>query len=498
MERHGERNATGLAGTDRRIRLDRTIGDQAKLRALPQVQRLLESPQAAALQDRVSRPVLLGALRTVLDHVRGQLLADPAQAAPSVEELLAAAADIIAAGDRRGLRRTINATGIVLHTNLGRAPLAQAALDALIETGRGYSNLEFDLAAGARGSRTQGIEPLLTELTGAEAALAVNNAAAAVLLALSALAGSGPTGAGEVIVSRGELVEIGGGFRIPDVIRQGGARLVEVGTTNKTRIADYADAITPQTRMLLKVHQSNYRITGFTAEASVPELAVLAKAHGLVLMHDLGSGALVDLRRFGGPYEPTVQDAQAAGADLVAFSGDKLMGGPQAGMLIGTRAAVDPLRRHPLLRAVRLDKMSLAALEATLRLYRDPDMAIAQVPALRMLAQRPATLAARAGRLCAGLEGMIVADIEASPGYAGGGTLPDIVIPSHVVALHSGTVGAELLATRLRLHHPAVVGRLAGGRLLLDMLTVADAEVAEIAAAIREVLQPEAGGRQTS
>ena len=480
------------------MRLDRTIGDQANLRALPQVQRLLESPQAAALQAHASRPVLLGALRIVLDRVRGLLRDNPAQAAPSVEDLLAAAADVIAAGERPGLRRTINATGIVLHTNLGRAPLAQAALDAVLEVGRGYSNLEFDLAEGKRGSRTQGIEPLLAELTGAEAALAVNNAAAAVLLALSALAGSGPGGvAGEVIVSRGELVEIGGGFRIPDVIRQGGARLVEVGTTNKTRIADYADAITPQTRMLLKVHQSNYRIIGFTAEASIPELAMLARAHGLVLMHDLGSGALVDLRRFGRPYEPTVQDALAAGADLVAFSGDKLMGGPQAGMLVGSRAALDPLRRHPLLRAVRLDKMSLAALEATLRLYRDPETAVAQVPALRMLAQDPATVAARAERLCAGLKGVIAALVEPSTGFAGGGTLPDTVIPSHAVALHSDALAAEVLATRLRLHHPAVVGRLAGGRLLLDMLTVTDDEVAAIAAAIREVLQPGAGGRQT-
>ncbi|WP_419728243.1 L-seryl-tRNA(Sec) selenium transferase [Lichenicola sp.] len=467
------------------MRLDRTIGDQANLRALPQVQRLLESPLAASLQTHASRPVLLGALRAVLDQARAQLRADPALVAPTVETLLAAASDHIAASDRPGLRRVINATGIVLHTNLGRAPLAQAALDAVVEAGRGYGNLEFDLAAGHRGSRTQGIEPLLVELTGAEAALAVNNAAAAVLLALSALAGGG---GGEVIVSRGELVEIGGGFRIPDVIRQGGARLVEVGTTNKTRIADYADAITPQTRMLLKVHQSNYRITGFTAEASIPELSVLAKAHGLVLMHDLGSGALVDLRRFGRPYEPTVQEALAAGADLVAFSGDKLMGGPQAGMLVGNRAAVDPLRRHPLLRAVRLDKMSLAALEATLRLYRDPEAAIAQVPALRMLAQDQATLAARAGRLHAALDGVVAVGNEPSTGFAGGGTLPDTVIPSHAVTLHSDSIPPEQLAMRLRLHHPAVVGRLAGGQLLLDMLTVSDDELPELAAAIRAVL----------
>ncbi|MGC1304543.1 MAG: L-seryl-tRNA(Sec) selenium transferase, partial [Caulobacteraceae bacterium] len=342
------------------------IGSRSNgLRALPQVQRLLEHPRAEALIAAHSREEVVEALRRGLDQAREALLAGVLLDAPGEAALLAQAETDLARAARPILRRVINATGIVLHTNLGRAPLPAAALQAVMQVGQGYSNLEFDLETGARGSRTQGVEPLIRELTGAEAGLAVNNAAAAVLLALSALAGGG-----EVIVSRGELVEIGGGFRIPDVIRQGGARLVEVGTTNRTRLSDYAAAITPDTRVLLKVHQSNYRVVGFTAEASLAELAGLARERGLTLMHDLGGGALTDLRRLGRPYEPTVRESLEAGADLVAFSGDKLMGGPQAGLLAGRKSAMDPLRRHPLLRAVRLDKMVLGALEATLRLYR--------------------------------------------------------------------------------------------------------------------------------
>jgi L-seryl-tRNA(Ser) seleniumtransferase len=451
----------------------------AGLRGLPQVQRLLEMPQAGLLARQATRPVLVAALRAVLDQARADLLRGETGAAPpSAEELLRRAECAVAAAEAPVLRRAINATGIVLHTNLGRAPLAEAALAAVADVAGGYSNLEFDLGSGERGSRTQGIAPLLCALTGAEAALAVNNAAAAVLLALSGLAGGG-----EVIVSRGELVEIGGGFRVPDVIRQGGARLVEVGTTNKTRLADYRDAITPQTRMLLKVHQSNYRIVGFTAEASLPELATLAREHDLLLMQDLGSGALLDLRRLGRAHEPTVRDSLAGGADLVAFSGDKLLGGPQAGLLVGQRRAVDPLRRHPLLRALRLDKMSLAALEATLRLYRDPAKAAADIPILRMLGQDTTLLQERAERLCALLADRVECRIQASTGYAGGGTLPDSAIPSRAVVVQAALL-VEEFGRRLRAGHPAVVGRLAGGRLLLDMLTVDDAELVAVAAAI--------------
>ena len=328
------------------------------LRHLPQVQRLLELPAATSLCEEFGRTAVINAVRETLEGLREQIGAGLLANVPDAHTVLAHCADTLAMRRRLGLRRTINATGIVLHTNLGRAPLAPEAIAAVAEVAAGYCNLEFDLATGRRGSRTQALEPLLRELTGAEAALAVNNGAAAILLALSAL-----TKGGEVIVSRGELVEIGGGFRVPDVIRQGGARLVEVGSTNKTRLQDYRAAIGPETRVLLKVHQSNFRTIGFTAETSIAELAGLAREHGLLVVADLGSGLL---QSTPGTAEPSLGEALSAGADLVTCSGDKLLGGPQAGLILGKKAAVDPLRHHPLLRAVRLDKMSLAALEATL------------------------------------------------------------------------------------------------------------------------------------
>ena len=318
------------------------------------------------------------------------------------------------------------------------------------------------------------MEPLLCRLTGAQAGLAVNNCAAAVLLALSGLAAGG-----EVVVSRGELVEIGGGFRIPDVIQQGGARLVEVGTTNKTRLADYAAAITPATRVLLKVHQSNFRMTGFTESTPAPALAGLAREHGLLLVHDLGSGDVA------GGLDVTVQEAVAAGADVVAFSGDKLLGGPQAGLLAGRQAAIDRLRRHPLLRAVRLDKLTLAALEATLRLHCDG--ASVAVPALRKMRQTEPVLRARAGRLAALLGPL--ARIEATTGFAGGGTLPDRGIPSAGVSLSVDE--PDHLAARLREGAPPVVARIANGLVLFDMLTLDDDEIADVAIAVAQALHPD-------
>ena len=395
------------------------------------------------------------------------------EALPDAGMLLGAAGAALRVGAGAGMRRVVNATGIALHTNLGRAPMAAAAVAAAVAAA-GCCTLEFDLDAGLRGQRLRGVEPLLVRLTGAEAAVAVNNNAAAVLLALGALAAGG-----EVIVSRGELVEIGGGFRIPDVIRQCGAVLVEVGTTNRTRLADYAAAVTDRTRMLLKIHQSNYRIVGFTAEAEVRELAGLARERGLVLMADVGSGTLADLP--GRVREPTVREAVAAGADLVSFSGDKLLGGPQAGLVVGRESVIAPLRRHPLMRAVRLDKMTLAALEATLRLHLDP-AAAGRIPALRMLGQPEAVLQARAERLLAGLDG-IEARVEATEGEAGAGSLPGTVIASRGVTI--GGARIDGLARRLRLGEPAVVGRVARGRLVLDMLAVTDSEVEDVAAAVR-------------
>ena len=441
----------------------------------------MEQPDVERLQVRYGRAETLVAVRLALDYVRGELSRDATAKIPHAAALAGLVEARLDAAAQPALRRVINATGVVLHTNLGRAPLAPEAAEAACQVAAGYSNLEFDLQTGRRGTRTQGGEPLLRELTGCEAALAVNNAAAAVLLALSALAGAH---GGEVIVSRGELVEIGGGFRIPDVIVQGGAKLVEVGTTNKTRLSDYAAAVTPATRVLLKVHPSNYRMLGFTGEASLQELAGLARARGLILMHDLGGGALVDLRRLGLPHEPTVQESLAAGADLVAFSGDKLMGGPQAGMLVGRAAVLEPLRRHPLLRAVRLDKMTLAALEATLRLYRDPARALAEVPALAMLGQDFATLQARAMRLGAALDaraaGRLDWSIQPSEAFAGGGTLPAQGRESRALVL-APPGGAERLAGQLRAGRRPVVARIAEARLVFDMLTVADDEVEDLA-----------------
>jgi len=439
------------------------------LRSLPQVQRLLETAAASALCEEFGRTALTEALRATLEELRREIGEGSLACAPDAQTLLDRARAKLSLRRRRGLRRAINATGIILHTNLGRAPLAPEALAAVAEVAAGYCNLELELAGGRRGSRTQAIEPLLCELTGAEAALAVNNGAAAILLALAALCRGG-----EVVVSRGELVEIGGGFRVPEVIRQGGARLAEVGSTNKTRLEDYRAAIGADTRVLLKVHQSNFRTIGFTAETSIAELAGLARERGLLLVADLGSGLLRAARCSG---EPTLSAALAAGADLVTCSGDKLLGGPQAGLILGKRAAVDRLRQHPLLRALRLDKMSLAALEATLLLHRDmPE----RVPVARMLGQSEPVLRARAEKL----ESLVGAGaVQRSEAFAGGGSLPEERIASWALVLDP-TVGAERAASRLRACDPPVIGRVSDDRLLLDMLAVADGDLPEVAAAV--------------
>ena len=442
------------------------------LRSLPQVQRLLESSAATLLCSEFGRAAVTQALRDVLQEVREQIGAGLLPAAPDAEALIARCVPSLAARRRRGLRRTINATGIVLHTNLGRAPLAPEAIAAVAEVAAGYCNLEIDLATGRRGSRTQAVETLLCELTAAEAALAVNNGAAAILLALSALSAGG-----EVIISRGELVEIGGGFRVPDVIRQGGARLVEVGATNKTRLEDYRAAIGPDTRVLLKVHQSNFRAVGFTSATSIAQLAELARAHDLALVADVGSGLL---QRTPATSEPTLREALSDGADLVTCSGDKLLGGPQAGLILGREALVDRLRDHPLLRAVRLDKLSLAALEATLLLHRDlPE----RVPLRRMLGQTEAELRARAERLQALVSG---ATLERTEAFAGGGALPEERIASWAIVLHT-RLGADQAAALLRSGDPAVITRINEGRLLLDMLAVSDGDLAELGAALSAV-----------
>ena len=446
------------------------------LRALPAIQRLLE--QAAGLIAATSHTATRRALRQVLAEIRRTHI--QGTALPTMDEIIAQAMALLATEQNPILRRVINATGIILHTNLGRTPLAEAAITAMVQAARGYTNLEFDLVTGQRGTRLGNVEALLCDLTGAEAALVVNNNAAAVLLTLSGLAAGG-----EVIVSRGELVEIGGGFRVPDVIQQGGAKLIEVGTTNKTRLADYRAAITPDTRAVLKIHQSNFRIIGFTETTSLSDLAALARETGILLIEDLGSGTILNLEPFGRPHEPTVREAIAAGADLVTFSGDKLLGGPQAGIIVGRTDSIARLRRHPLLRALRIDKISLAALEATLRLLQDPEIAAREIPVLRMLAQSPATLRARADALALALADSADIRIVPSLAYAGGGALPTEAIASVAVSIAVSGLPAHSLAAQLRMHRPAIVARIAEDRLVLDMLTITDAEADEIAEAVR-------------
>jgi L-seryl-tRNA(Ser) seleniumtransferase len=359
------------------------------------------------------------------------------------------------------LRRVINATGVIVHTNLGRAPLAEAALERVREIARGYSNLEYDLSAGGRGSRQEHVADIVSRLTGAEAALVVNNNAAAVMLALAALAEGR-----EVLVSRGELIEIGDGFRIPDVLERSGARLREVGTTNRTRAADYEKAIGPETAVLLRVHQSNFRVVGFTEQPSLQELADIARRHELPLVDDLGSGALMDIGD-----EPTARASLAAGADLVSFSGDKLLGGPQAGILVGRGDLVEKLRRHPLQRALRADKLTLAALEGTLTLALD---APAEIPVLRMLREPVETVRARAARLAARVGGKV----EETVARAGGGALPLTELPSYACAIE------EALAGKLRSGEPPVIAVVRDGRTLLDCRTLTDAEADEAAACV--------------
>jgi L-seryl-tRNA(Ser) seleniumtransferase len=426
-----------------------------KLRDLPSVDELARDERLA----EEPAPLVVAAAREVIARAREEIAAghEPGDLAErTLAELAAARAP--------ALRRALNATGVIVHTNLGRAPLPEAALARALEVGRGYSNLEYDLTAGARGSRQDHVAAILRRLTGAEAALVVNNNAAAVLLALAALAEGR-----EVLVSRGELIEIGDGFRIPDVLARSGARLHDVGTTNRTRAADYERAIGQETAVLLRVHQSNFRVVGFTEQPTVEQLAAIARRHELPLVDDLGSGVLVHLEG-----EPSAKESLAAGADLVCFSGDKLLGGPQAGIVVGRADLVERLRRHPLQRALRADKLTLAALEGTLGLYLDPERAVREVPVLRMLNDPIETVRARAERLAAAVGG----EVEETVARVGGGALPLAELPSFACAVE------ESLAEPLRTGEPPVVGVLRDGRLLLDCRTLTDAEAEEVAAAV--------------
>src|SRR3954449_9668225 len=423
-----------------------------ELRDLPSVDELARDERLAGEPAALA----VAAARSALERAREEI-----RAGHEPGDLGERALRELAAARAPSLRCVLNATGVLVHTNLGRAPLPEAALERALEIGRSYSNLEYDLSAGARGSRQDHVASILRRLTGAEAALVVNNNAAAVMLALAALAEGR-----EVLVSRGELIEIGDGFRIPDVLTRSGARLREVGTTNRTRAADYEQAIGPDTAVILRVHQSNFRVVGFTEQPRVAELAQVAQSHKLVFVDDLGSGALVDIGD-----EPTARASLAAGADLVCFSGDKLLGGPQAGIVAGRAELVERLRRHPLQRALRADKLTLAALEGTLRLALEtPD----EVPVLRMLREPIDRVRGRAERLAV----LVGGEVEETVARAGGGALPLAELQSFACAVEQD------LAERLRAAEPPVVGIVRDGRLLLDCRTLTDAELDEVAAAI--------------
>ena len=461
-------------------------------RKLPSVDVVLRSPEAQLWMAQSSRAVVTEAVRAVLATARQAILQATDEAAletlplllPAVLEQVQAQ---LQARQMYHLRRLINATGVIVHTNLGRSLLAPSAVANLQEVAESYSNLEYDLDLGERGSRYSHVEAALTTLTGAEAALVVNNNAAAVFLALQALA----TGK-EVIVSRGQLIEIGGEFRIPDIMRSSGAILREVGATNKTHRRDYAQAISEHTALLLRVHTSNYRIVGFTAEVSAQELVELGHAHQIPVMEDLGSGTLVDLRPFGLYDEPTVPEVVASGVDIVTFSGDKLLGGPQAGIIVGKAAYIAAVRRHPLHRAVRVDKFTVAALEATLRLYADPELARRTIPTLTMLSMSPQTLASRVRRLRrrlpAAVQEVYRPRLVDGNSAVGGGALPLAQLPTKLLALRPTFCSVSELERRLRCRHPAIIGRIAQDQYLLDLRTVLDRELPEIALALQQLV----------
>ena len=458
--------------------------DQEQLRLLPSVGELLHSSSGQQLVQQYSRSMALRAVRASIAQARAQIR-QGAQC-PSSDELLLAAEHMLKESQRPNLQPVINATGVIINTNLGRSPLSQEALQAVQRVAGGYTNLEYELEAGERGSRHSHVSALLCELTGAEAALVTNNNAAAVLLALSTLAAGR-----EVIISRGQLVEIGGGFRVPDVMRQSGCQLVEVGTTNRTRLSDYAAAITERTALLLTVHPSNFQIVGFTESTLVEALAELAHQQGLLLMDDLGSGCLLASERYSLGHEPMPQESIAAGADVVCFSGDKLLGGPQAGILVGKAAVLERISRHPLMRAMRIDKMTLAALEATLRHYQREE-AETRIPIWRMIAASSGSIAGRAASWVSKLQKYgIPARMQRGESTVGGGSLPGETLPTTLLALDAGNVSIPLdeLAKRLRLRSLPLIVRILRDALLIDPRTVLEEQDNEIVQALVEELE---------
>ena len=461
------------------------------LRSIPSVNELLDSPPLRRLVSRVSHSVVVSGVRDFLENLRREARSAAAEIKlPAAGELAERIADWILRDERPKLRPVINATGILLHTGLGRAPLAKEALQAMVDVAAGYCSLEVDLETGERSRRIQAVEKLLRQLTGAEAALVVNNNAAGTMLALSALAAGR-----EVIVSRGQLIEIGGSYRLPDVMAASGARLKEVGTTNKTRLSDYEDAISGETAALLHVHTSNFRIVGFTEQVPLDQLIRLGRQHSLPVLDDIGSGALIDLSAYGVRDEPLAGESLKAGADLVLFSGDKLLGGPQCGILVGRKTLVDRIAKHPLTRALRVHKLTLAALDATLRLYRDREVAERSIPLLSLLSTPVANLKSRAERLApqlAAAQAVSAAEPVEGTAFLGGGSFPAQAIPTWCVALTPAHLDVDSLAAALRTGQPSVFGRVHQGRVLLDLRSVFPDQDSQLVGAVTSL---SAGGK---
>ena len=462
-----------------------TNPDENMMKNIPKVDRVLGWPEIAALLEKHPRPEVLAAVRRVLERTREHVRANGDATALESGRIAARVSSELLSRSKPSLQAVVNGTGVVVHTNLGRSPLADEAEEAIHSVSAGYSNLEFDLETGERGTRYAHVEGLICELTGAEAALVVNNNAAAVILALSSLAQGC-----EVIVSRGELVEIGGSFRIPDVMRQSGAKMVEVGTTNRTHLRDFLAAITDATALLLKIHTSNFAVVGFTADASVAEMSTLGREAGLPVMLDAGSGCLIDLSPYGISGEPTIRQYLESGADVVTFSGDKLLGGPQAGLIAGTRRFIEPMKRHPLLRALRMDKLSLASLEATLRLYRDQRQALSAIPTLRMLTMTAAQLSGRADMIARRLRRALPDTVRLvkHPGEssAGGGSFPLLQLPTTLLEVVIAGHSPQQVESALRRASTPVIGRIHRDRFLLDARTILDRDLPALAQSMKE------------
>ncbi len=458
------------------------------LRHLPSVTELIEAGPLKPLVDRVSRNVVVDGIRTFLDEYRQEINRDKNNAdVASVAQIAEKIARKILLGERSSLRPVINATGILLHTGLGRAPLAEQAIEEMVTIARDYASLEIDLRTGKRSHRFDAVEELLCELTGAEAAAVVNNNAGATMLTLAALGGGR-----EVIVSRGQLVEIGGSYRLPDVMHVSGSRLREVGTTNKTHAEDYENAIGENTAALMRVHPSNFSVVGFTSDVSLESIVRIGKKHGVPVIDDIGSGAVIDMSSYGVRDEPLAAESIATGADVVLFSGDKLMGGPQSGIIVGSRAEIDCIARHPMARALRIDKLTLAALGATLRLLRDPQRAAHQIPLLQLLATPLENLRLRAESIASQLQqvqGIGKAEAAEEEAFLGGGSVPTQQIRTWCVAIDVAGDSLDSFHRKLRTGTPAVVGRVQKGQLLIDLRSVPPRQDEQITRAIAKQAQ---------